>query len=366
LRQVLLGIDFIGSNWRTALSSIEQWWQFTSASTQHSVLLGISNFCRRRESLPGSADITPESVHQSLTSLIPAGRLAHWTSDIDAEVLAETRKKGFRSIPLYSEFNYGSAVNRLLLMAHARGCQYLVRVDPGTCPPAGVSFDMLMDEHERSIGDNVCAVVSRQYADRLALRQMFVKEGRELAHRRLVQEATGIPVDAQVTAGAMFTQKTPGVPAVCFPPPEQGLTLVWASDDGIYQTLPRTKASSRVLPFWPVRRFDPVGKTKSSLEYYRGIAGGVFLHSLEGHAGRGEAESELNAFIHRLKTEMLDPAKCSQNDNNPEWSASFCRENLAPSDFLDAIEIGHANHTLLLRDWDETADALRSLVRDLV
>lgn len=366
MRRVLLGIDFIGDNWHAALSSIERWWEFVSTSAHYWVLVGVSNFCQRQEILPGSVDVTPDSVHRILTSFIPADRLTHWTSDIDGRVLVEAQRQGCRSVPLYSAFNYGSIVNRLILMAHAKGCEYLVRIDPGTCPPEGVSFDALMSEHERSIDDNTYAVVSRQYAGRLALRHMFAKEGRELAHTKLVRRMTGVHVDAQITGGAMFTQRMPGVPAVCFPPPKEGLTLVWASDDGIYQTLKCTKAHCRVLQSCPVPRFDSVGKIKGPLEYYRGIVGAAFLHSLENHASRRKAEGELDHFMDELKAGILDESKCSHYDGNSDWATNFCLRGLAPSDFLDAIEIGYANHTRLLSEWDGIADALRPLVRDLV
>jgi hypothetical protein len=365
LPRILLGIDFVGDNWHTARSTVEQWWQFAADSAVYDVALGVSNFCRRKEVLPGSDSITPESVHQNLASMIPADRLAHWTSDIDDQVLTEAVRHGFHAVPLYSQFNYGSIVNRLLLMASARDCQYLVRVDPGTRPPTNTPFDRLMDEHRRLIEDDGYEVVSRRYGSRLALRHMFVRPGLEDIHKNLVQDATGVKIDSQVTGGAMFTQRTPGVPAVCLPPHDGQPTLVWASDDAIYHFLPQTRTHSKMLESYPLPRFELAGKAKSPAEYYRGIVGAIFLRSLTKGTSHNQAVSELEAFIQQLKSEMLDVAKCSQYSGDSQWLSSFSPENLAPAAFLDAIRAGYVNHQKLLPEWNGLVETLSPLIRGI-
>ena len=365
MQRILLGIDFTGENHRAAYSSITQWWQFISDSSHYTPVLGVSNFCEKKKTLPGNDHVTPESAHPFLKSVIPADRLAHWTSDIDDQISKEAVKQGFQSIPFYSRFSYGGLVNRLLLMACANDCRYLVRIDPGTHPPAGISFDELMKEHEQWIEDNEYGIISRRYLDRLALRHMFVREGQKSAHKELVQHATGIPVEAQITGGAMFTQRVPGVPAVCFPPTETNLTLVWASDDGLYQTLKETKNHCKVLGTHPIPRFDSVGKQKKSTEYYRGICGAVYLQALKTDLSRQQAIHKLEHFIDVLKQEILDGAQCSRLDNNPQWNVSFCLEELAPTDFLSAIQTGYENHKSLMPEWVELSKGLRPLVSEL-
>ena len=232
-------------------------------------MLGVSNFCDKDAELRGAKGLSPARVKEVLNSFIPEQKLAQWTSDIDSILLDAIRVR-FQSQPFLSHFNYGSVVNRLLLLAHSHDCDYMVRIDPGTLPPKRASFAYLMTKHEREIDNDACVVVSRRYARRRALRNMFVRSGRGESHAELVKDCTGIDVKNQITGGAMLTLKSPGTPAMCFPT-DSGLTLVWASDDGIYQVLPATQDKSHILPKHPVPRFDAVGKSKPSTEYYRGI-----------------------------------------------------------------------------------------------
>jgi len=360
-KKILLGIDFIGANFPSALYTIQQWWKYVTLSSKYDCILGVSNFCDKNSPLPGARDLSPSKVREVLACFIPKKKLVQWTSDIDSTLIQTVEKEGFKSKPLFSEFNYGSIVNRLLLLAYSHDCDYLVRIDPGTIPPKGKSFDDLMDEHESAIGGQINTVVSRRYAERLALRDIFVKEGKENSHAELVKKYTGIDVHAQITGGAMFTLKSPGTPAICFPP-GVGLTLVWASDDGIYQVLPETKTKSRMLPDYPVQRFDVVGKPKKSIEYYRGIIGAVYLNALRNGKTLSIAKQDVEQFLQKLKADILDAEKCSLIDADPYWTTTFCLENITPQAFVDAIFAGYKNYVQLLKEWKEICETLKSLI----
>ncbi len=361
-KKILLGIDFIGSNFPGAIYTIQQWWKYVTSDNKYDCILGVSNFCNRNSPLPGAWDLSPTKVKEVLRCFIPKKKLVQWTSDIDAILLQTLQKeKRFKSKPFFSEFNYGSVVNRLLLLAYSHDCDYLVRIDPGTIPPKGKPFVDLMAEHESIIDGQINTVVSRRYADRLALRNIFVKEGKENFHAELVKKYTGIDVYAQITGGAMLTLKSPGTPAICFPPGD-GLTLVWASDDGIYQVLPETKTKSRMLPDYPVQRFDAVGKPKKSIEYYRGIIGAVCLNTLRNGKTLKIAKQNAEQFLQKLKADILDVEKCSLMDADPNWNTTFCLKNIAPQPFIKAIADGYKNYIQLLDEWKEICNILKSLI----
>ena len=370
--RILLGIDFIGANFPSARQTIQQWWPYVNESEEHDCILGVSNFCAKDSHLPGGKGLLPTSAVEVLSSSVDKKKLAHWTSDIDS-ILLETIRGRFESQPFFSDFNYGSVVNRLLLLAHSHACDYMVRIDPGTLPPQGegASFAKLMSEHESEIGKDPRAVVSRQYANRLALRHMFVKSGQEKFHAKLVEDFTGIDVQCQITGGAMLTLRSPGTPAVCFPK-KAGLTLVWASDDGIYQLLPDTQAKSHPLKNHPVERFDEVGKRKKSTEYYRGIIGAAYLNAMRTVKNKQMAKQHAKDFVRDLKDKILDATKCDKLDKDidkdidkdSDWATRFRLEHIAPLPFLRAIEAGHANHIRLLTEWGGICEALKSLVAE--
>ena len=361
-RKILIGIDFTGTNLRSALNTIGQYWDYASQSREYSCMIGISNFTDRNSPLRGAKGLTPINILPFVCILIPVPpeQVAQWTSDIDAGMLEQLEKNAVRSQPFYSGFNYGSVVNRLLLLAYSHDCDYMVRVDPGTSPPKDIAFDQLMSEHVAVIGDDIRTVVSRRYANRLALRDMFVKEGCEVKHTELVKEFTGIDVHAQVTGGAMLTFRSPGTPAVCFPM-GSGLTRVWASDDGIYQVLRETKSRSKMLSEHPVERFDAVGKASRSTEYYRGILGAVYLHAIR-NGNAGEAQRVVEKVVCTLRDQILDVDKCQNIDGCEGWRKTFCIENIAPRPFLDAIARGQKNHTQLLQEWETICQLIKPSV----
>ena len=357
--KVMIGLDFIGLNFPAALYTIQQWWTYASRSDEHVCTFGISNFCERGGGLPGAHDFTPLDALKTISAFVPSEQIANWTSEIDSELLTQLDMNGVQSRPFYSQFNYGSVVNRLLLLASARDCKYLVRVDPGTLPPMDKSFAELMGEHEAEINSNRHAVVSRQYANRLALRDIFVRQGLEDKHARKVKEFTGIDVRAQVTGGAMLTFRTPGTPAVCFPA-GAGLTLVWASDDGIYRVLDETKLDSKMFRLNPVERFDAVGKPKSPKEYYRGILGAVYLKAIRDGGNMDTVRGKADSFIKELADEVLDPKKCSIID--PAWRSTFVSNEIAPEEFVEAIRKGWENHRKLSSEWEKICTILGPVI----
>ena len=366
IKRVLLGIDFIGANFPAALYTIQQWWAYASQSRQHICLVGISNFCDRQTSLPGANNLTPADALKIFNAFIPEDQLLLWTSDIDAGLLEKIKKNGCHSQPFYPDFNYGSVVNRLLLLASSHNCDYLIRVDPGTLPPKDKTFEQVMDEHQQKIADDPSVVISRRYADRLALRDMFVSDAKKVAHIEYIKKCTGINVKAQITGGAMLTFKTPGIPAICFPT-SPGLTLVWASDDGIYQILDKTKSNSKMLDDkskqYRVQRFDAEGKPKTPKVYYRGILGAVYLKALQDKKDEKKAKIRAQSFLNHLTKEILAPQKCKNSD--PEWKGTLLLDEIAPEEFFKAIRIGNENHDGLLLEWEKICAVLQaSIVRE--
>ena len=356
-KRVLLGIDFIGENFPAALYTIQQWWYYvTRNNEQYDCIFGVSNFCNRHASLPGTDVLTPNDVPRILRAFIPEKKLVQWTSDIDADLIAKIEKKS-SAIPFFSEFNYGSVINRLLLLATSHDCDYLVRLDPGTLPPkTGITFQDLMYSHERRIASNKYTVVSQCYKNRLALRDMFVKEGMKVKHAELIKEYTGINVDNQITAGAMLTFKIPGVPAPCFPSDGNGaLTMVWASDDGIYSILSKTKNQSVSLTEAPIERFDAEGKSKNPIEYYHGILGAVCLKTICDGYNLEQVRDQAQRFLNDLK-DIIDPQKCKKIGLT--WDQMFSVDMIAPYNFLKNIQIGYQNYSRLLNDWEKICKIL--------
>jgi hypothetical protein len=181
------------------------------------------------------------------------------------------------------------------------------------------------------------------------------------AQEIVVHRANGFRHGLAAAQSTVERGERPGVPAIAFPA-ASGLTLVWATDDGLFQVLPETKAHATVLTTHPVRRFDSEGKRKTSIEYYRGIVGAAYLHALRRGKAPAEARSDVDEFLLILKREILDRETCKRIDNNPDWEETFCRQTIAPDPFLKAVEAGLANHVELLREWPGICVALQKLV----
>jgi hypothetical protein len=357
--RLLLAIDFTTANFPSALYALAQWSQAASRLDGFEITIGLTTSLRPERQL--TADIEVRQALALVKGYCGGLDVVCWKDDgagaaVDAGAV-------------FPAFNYGSVVNKALLLAAAAECRYIVRVDPGTRPPEGLSS--VLDEHIEYVAGHPGAVVSRGYAGRLALRDAFVKPGYVDAQRALVREHTTIDVFDQVTGGALFTSAVPGVPAVAFEPfgDARALTLVWASDDGVFQRLGASRGSRR-LPDHEVARFDQVGKPKTSFEYYRGVAGATYLFARLRGEEPETARTRVEHFVDRLKP-MLDSGLCQNNDSAEfnstyparaplDWSAHFRRELVSPDAFLSAIEQGVEKHHRLVPRWAALCEELRT------
>jgi len=300
----------------------------------------------------------------------PKLRYVVWDRGVDKMVETELANNGISSRPIYSDFNYGSIVNKGLLLANEVECRYLVRIDPGTMPPA-CGYDTILKEHIALIDHESASqkqvVVSRGYEGRIAVRDIFCIPHKVRKHHNLVKKFTKVKVYSQITGGALFTSRIPGVPAIPFEMAGEGcLTLVWASDDGFFQLLEDTRGS-KILKGLEVPRFDPVGKPKTTFEYYRGLAGMVFLSSLIGSADNDSPTEAVNRFIRRLKP-LLNEAECQKNDEDEfqkkynkklKWFRDFGRDYVAPDNFLQKVKDGWENYQALVREWPSILKVLK-------
>lgn len=359
-RRVLVGIDFIGDNFPSALYSLQRWAAYLVPSDQFESVIGVSTSCGKRDPLPGFSSLTAAEALHVVKNSCSRLDVFHWDTGVGNLAATELSSKGITSYPFWPEFSYGGVINRLLLLATVAGCDFVVRVDPGTLPPAEKSFDEIMSDHLSSMS-TTGSVVSRGYEGRLALRDTFVVDGKADEHCDLVRDMTGVNPRAQVTGGAMFTSRVPGTPAPPFRAYEletgrTAPTLVWASDDGIYQTLPSTRSSKKIEAIG-IARFDAVGKHKPPEEYYRGVAGAVFLAAIR--QSHQDPTERVRVFLEQL-TELLDDGKCLRIDGNPKWKSEFTRENVAPDRFLARIKEGWNNYQQLCKDWPAIAGALKT------
>lgn len=359
--RVLVGMDFIGVNFPSALYSLQRWAAYLAEGTAFEPVIGVTTSCAANDPLPDLSSLTAREAVHIVRDCASNLKVLHWHTGIDKVATMELLQNGITSLPFWPDFSYGGVVNRLLLLATVSRCDFIVRVDPGTLPPAEMSFEDIMRVHISSIG-TTSAVVSRGYQGRLALRDTFVVKEKSADHCDLVRDLTGVDARAQVTGGAMFTSRVPGIPAPAFPAYDLASrrlpTLVWASDDGIYQTLSSTTSSTKINRV-EVPRFDAVGKPKPTREYYRGVAGAVFLRALR--TGDEHPHEHVRVFLQRLD-EMLDDAKCRNIDGNAHWREEFNQENVAPNQFLDRIREGWTNYQHLCQEWARIATVLKDRI----
>lgn len=195
--------------------------------------------------------------------------------------------------PFYDGFSYGGTVNRLIALAALAGCQYLVRVDPGTAPPYYLTE--MLRRHIGAIESGEAAIASGLYTDRIALRDDFVPQDKKGAYYDFVQLYTGVDPHKQITGGAAFTVKVAaGPPAIPFP----GFTPVWASDDGLYATICGNKAV--LFPESRVHRSDPGQAARHGKEYPVRLASMVVLRQLFSGVSEGDAIGAGMEFLQQL------------------------------------------------------------------
>lgn len=236
-------------------------------------------------------------------------------------------------------FSYGGAVNRILALAAFAGCQYLVRVDPGTAPP--YYFREMIREHINAIDASRADVVSGQYTDRIALRDDFVPREKRAQYYEFVQCYTGIDPHRQVTGGAAFTMNVAVGPV---PIPFPGFTPVWASDDGVYATICGSKAL--VLSESRVLRTDPGAAARHGKEYPVRLASMVVLRQLLAGSTESDAMSAGGEFLEELKSRGF-----YQQFIAHEAKVELCSRTLN-------IAAGVKNYGKLRERWPELVPAL--------
>jgi len=371
-RKIMVGFDFTTSNYPAALYTLQQWARCAEGSGLD-ITFGVSTALSRKKVFCFEKIST---VRDAL--LIMAGQCRNfvcWDEFVTDFVFCSVPEMLSRPFLFYRDFNYGSSVNRLLLLAYAAGCEYLVRVDPGTLPPeldpeqdgGRTKFGAIVDEHIDLIKGSV-KVVSRGYKGRLAIRDLFVYENKKKEHEQLVEGFTGIDVRRQVTGGAMFTSNVPGLPVVGFGrfgPSKKELTLVWGSDDAISQILPEMSGSKNMGGVL-VPRFDPEGKRKTTVEYYRGVAGMVYLANFITSGKDVVARKKLRRFFHELKGYFLDPKRyrLESEGKNKSMRREFTLTRVAPEPFLAKIRDGFLAYKELVSSdkWMRMADVLKKVL----
>lgn len=361
--RILLTLDFTGANYPSALYAMQQWSQYASQGQKYDILLGPTTSGHRSSPIGAGLSLTGEKALTIIAQYKPKRmNIVRWDGDVDQIALGILKQNKISSQPFYTDFSYGGAVNRRLLLANEMSCNYIVRIDPGTRPPEEPPFDNLVELHINAIKQSPRdIVISLGYKDRLAIRDIFlIDEKAKEEQYKLIQKMTKINPQKQVTGGAMFTSPVPGTPAIPFQKSDKGLTSVWGSDDAIFQLLPETEGSEK-LTTTEIPRFDAVGKPKTTIDYYRGVAGMVVLSSLLRGNSQKDAAEQIDEFVPELM-ELLDKEKCRANDkynNWQDWQASFTRQNIAPVEFIQQIADGLQNYRCLLKEWKDICNILK-------
>ncbi|MGH6635397.1 MAG: hypothetical protein ACRED0_04440 [Gammaproteobacteria bacterium] len=158
--RVLLGIDFVGSNFPSALYSLQRWAAYAKAVTSYAPVIGVSTFCHRSAPLPGCTSLTAGQAVSVIKNCCAGIEVLHWDNEVSDGISAILSSGDVKSSLSWPAFSYGGVVNRLLLLAHEASCMCLVRIDPGTLPPTEKSFDEIVAHHLSWIGTSDI-VVSR-------------------------------------------------------------------------------------------------------------------------------------------------------------------------------------------------------------
>ncbi|MCY2951266.1 MAG: hypothetical protein NTU53_04720 [Planctomycetota bacterium] len=357
--RVLFSFDFIKNGFPSALYTLREWSAYVNPAS--------NSRCKVKFAV-STSDTDANKQITVMRDYCRGSPLIVWDQAVNDTVLDLCKKEGLPA-PVSSSFSYGGVVNKGLLLAAAHSCEYYVRIDPGTRPPS-LGIDTILSQHAKYLEQHAesHAVVSRGYENRLALRDYLLKSNRVLDHHALVEGTTGIDVFNQVTGGAMFTSRVPGVPACPFEPLKNGApTLVWASDDGFFQQEGSPNASRR-LGGADIPRFDPEGKRKGPREYYRGIALAVWFSNYRKARDANGADAAVHTFIEQVK-EFLDDEKCEKvcQETNPElhWlPEDFTADTVAPRGFRDQVRNGWNEYATLRECWPDLCTKIRDNVRD--
>jgi len=164
--KVMLGISFAGGNWNNALASLARFRKAHEPMADFSVVVGVETLDNRDGQLRGRIKPTA-AVFQAM---VDQGWEEFFFWDGHLNTICKPSLANLPK-PFYDDFSYGSAVNRLLMLGRYAGCDFLVRIDPGTQMPEKTRLRALIEmaldtlEHDPGI-----TVVSGQYEGRLAIR----------------------------------------------------------------------------------------------------------------------------------------------------------------------------------------------------
>jgi len=251
-----------------------------------------------------------------------------------------------KGLPFFNNFSYGSAVNRLLILAKASGSDYFICIDPGTgCPP---EFDELIDIHLTSMREAHKKVVSAQYSNRLAIRDDFVSENQRSDFYKLIHNFTGIdPAPGrQLTSGAALTLSVDGPLAIAFDGAK-----VWASDDGFFQVQyeDQTEVQNKIK----ILREKP-GFELTLSGYLSRVAGMVVLNQLVKNSTCGQAWDSLKQFLDNVQGFISNKEGYSYDNKQvlTELKSKF-----------GAIVEGYINYKLLKDNWKTIVDHILNVIK---
>lgn len=324
-RRILLGLSFF--NQTGEVTDTLKTFLDMLGNGPYEVVLGLENEKSRSQVAP------------VLDSLQSQGWATCYIWDDDVNRSAMQLLDRTRAMPFFQNFSYGAAVNRMLLLAVASRCEYLVRVDPGTGSPPNMG--QLVDHHTKAISQGK-KLVSAQYTKRPAIRDDFVEESQRDKYYNFVQSFTGVDCQPgrQVTGGAAMTLSPEGPPAIVF-----DKVRVWASDDGFFQMFfgaNQTEAQDKIK----IERSEP-GFGLQLSAYVARVAAMVLLR--HAHEGKGSdlALQEARKFLQDMSRlvsggYLYDPAEAEKL--------------LAPE--VGAVYSGYQNYLKLVGEWPVTAHRL--------
>lgn len=321
--RILLGLSFF--NQTTEVTDTLE--SFRTLRSQYEVVLGLENEKPRPEFL---------TILQALRAQGWSACYV-WDDTVNRAALKLLRPASAK--PFFSTFSYGAAVNRLLLLAQAAGCESLVRLDPGTSSPTDGTRLVRLHLDALSQGKRV---VSAQYSGRVAIRDDFVAEERRAAYYDLVRTATGIDCrpGCQVTGGAAMTIRSDGPPAIVFDD-----VRVWGSDDGFFQAWLGPKATE-VQREIPITRTEPGFGLQLTAYVARVAAMMVLRHAVAG-SGADAALREADSFIEDIAS-FVTP----QYAYDPEAAA----RTITPQ--VPRVYEGYDNYRRLVDEWPSIASDL--------
>lgn len=274
-----------------------------------------------------------------------------WTRDVTEAVQLKWRA-GLLN-PFEREFSYGGGVVKMLALAKLAHCDYLVRTDPGCCPPPDLM--LAIQRHITAIDTGYADVVSGRYDKRYAIRTDFLPKQPLSTHEefrneffRLTEAFTGIVPEVQLIGGALYTCRVQGPP-----PPPLGAVKVVCSDDGFMKGVIGDRAiidSNTVVP-----REQP-GFSLSSHDYRVRLCSMASLASLWNGKTVVNAATAATAYYRAIGSLVADDLRADVKVNDAKTEI----EKYLPS-LVHGMERYHA---LLAGRWNDCLEAL-AVIPDL-